>query len=127
MAAKTDTESGRLPTDEDWRVPVRDSESETQVIAGMSGRLVVLREHLGLSREEMAERLGISPIAYAALEKPDARAWRRRGVFFLVKLHRATGVSTDWICYGGPWDGPPSPVPLALGGSPLPGDPGMLA
>ena len=84
------------------------------LVAEVAGRLVLLREHLGLSQREMAFRLGMTHRAYATWEEPTGRRQRPRTVAFLNALDRVTGVSIAWLL-----GSLPSDVPLGRDGKPM--------
>ena len=56
--------------------------------------------------------------AYREWERPGSRKWRDGDLS--VRVSGATNVSIDWLWTGGYSDGPPSDVPLAIGGAPMP-------
>lgn len=90
--------------------------------AALPVRLRVLRLHVGLTPEEMAERLGVSPRTYRRWE---TRQTRRNGARLLMQLHALTGVSADWMVSGKPVVGAAPDLrddfrPLASNGRPLP-------
>ena len=62
-------------------------------VTDVAGRLALLRNWLGLSQEEMAIRLRMSPRAYAKWEEPTGEKRRQHSMLFLTTLHGATGVS----------------------------------
>jgi len=88
--------------------------------AEISARLVVLREWLGLSQDEMAGRLGMPVRVYREWERPGRRQWRSLMQPPASRISAVTGVSLHWLCCGEYPDQPPSDVPLAIGGEPLP-------
>ena len=82
----------------------------------VSARLGLLRKWLGLSEQEMADRLGITVHAYRDYELGRSK-WN--DVAFALRLADATNVSVDWMWCGGYWDGPASRIPLAIDGRPM--------
>lgn len=62
-------------------------------------RLVVVRRQLGLSVEEMAEKCGQKPATWSTWERGAAP----RGMAAVVAaISLATGVSREWLMWGGP-------------------------
>jgi len=82
----------------------------------ITGRLVLVRQWLGLSQAGMATRLGISVRAYREYEL-GRRKWK--SMAFSLRVSGATNVSIDWRCFGGYWGRPLSRVPLAVDGRPM--------
>ena len=100
------------------RSAIAHSESREQWVRQISGRLLVLREWLDLSEQEMAARLGLSMPAYREYERPDGRTWS--DFSFPLKVAAATGVSPDWLIHGSHSRGrPKSRVPLDANGRPM--------
>src|SRR5215831_15143913 len=85
--------------------------------AEISTRLVCLRESIGLSQQQMAAACAVTPRAYRAWERGD-RKWHRSR--FLDKVCTASGVSGSWLLTGSYHFEPPSVMPLARDGLPLP-------
>lgn len=85
---------------------------------GMRERLRVLRLHLGLSKREVAERLGISVRAYRYRE----RSAKRMAVPFIVRLAETFDVSIDWLS-GAQWpvaQWPTASAPVTPAGKAIP-------
>jgi len=62
-------------------------------------RLRILRHHLGLSVEEIAGRCRVSPATWSTWE----RGSRPRDLAEVVaRVAAVTGVSRDWLMWGGP-------------------------
>jgi transcriptional regulator with XRE-family HTH domain len=70
-------------------------------------RLVILRRQLGLSVEEMAERCGQKAATWSTWERGAAP---RSMASVVAAISLATGVSRDWLMWGGPLSTePPDP------------------
>lgn len=61
-------------------------------------RLNALRRHLGLTEQEIAARLGISPRSYRQWER--GRRSMRGWTEFVIALSREFDVSIDWLASG---------------------------
>ena len=68
----------------------------SEYLEGTGGRLKKIREHLGISREDMARRLGLSWPAYykneAGISFPRAAVLKR--------LEKEYDISMDWLMFG---------------------------
>lgn len=76
-------------------------------------RLVLLRRQLGMSVEDMAIACGQKPATWSTWE----RGASPRGMAAVVaSISLATGVSRDWLMWGGPLGGGNGDDPSRVGG-----------
>jgi transcriptional regulator with XRE-family HTH domain len=68
----------------------------THLFESATGRLIHLRKLLGLTRQQMAKRLGVSDNAYGKNETGDTLP----GYHSLYKLRHDFGISMDWFLFG---------------------------
>jgi len=92
------------------------SNSREQWIRDISARLLLLRQWLGLSQQEMAARLGLSVRAYREYER-GRRKWH--DTLFILRVSAATKVSIDWMWRGHYPGRPKSRVPFDTHGRPM--------
>lgn len=89
-----DPETEHEETLDKWRKTVEDQETqeEESISDRMGNRVMALRESLGLSKAEMAEKLGWFQSAYSAVESSGSPAsWR------LYEIAVCFDVSMDWL------------------------------
>lgn len=69
------------------------------------GRLILLRHQLGLTIEEAAERTGQKPATWSTWERG---SMPRSMAAIVAAISLATGVSREWLMWGGPLSDPGS-------------------
>lgn len=67
------------------------------------GRLILLRHQLGLTIDEAAERTGQKPATWSTWERG---SMPRSMAAIVASISLATGVSREWLMWGGPLSGP---------------------
>lgn len=69
---------------------------DKKLVEVLSGRLRAVKERLGLSREEMARELRLDPSTVSRY----VHGTMAPSLAGLIRLHRALGVSLDWLLLG---------------------------
>lgn len=69
---------------------------DKKLVEVLSGRLRAVKERLGLSREEMARELRLDPSTVSRY----VHGTMAPSLEGLIRLHRALGVSLDWLLLG---------------------------
>ena len=69
---------------------------DKKLVEVLSGRLRAVKERLGLSREEMARELRLDPSTVSRY----IHGTMAPSLAGLIRLHRALGVSLDWLLLG---------------------------